>query len=481
MFFCLYFLKAKEKQEICILFLTFVYQLQNVSAMPYYQYTLSKFNIHYKTLFRLGFPIVIGQIGIILLGFFDTLMIGHHTTAELAAASFVNNVFNFAIIFSMGFTYGLTPVIGEYFGKGQYDKAGQAFKESLRANSIMTIIVVAVMCCVYFNIDRLGQPKELLPLIRPYYILMIIALVFKNFFGTFKQFADSITETKFGMWILIGSNLMNIIGNYILIYGKLGLPEWGLFGAGISTLSSNIVMLIAFIWIVYRNKKFAPYRNAIFHGSWSMKLFRRLNVLGWPIAFQLGMETLSFSLSAMMAGWLGTVALASHQVMCTISTVNFMIFYGIGSAVSIRISNFAGQHDIVNIRRTSTAGFHLILLSGIFMSLFIFLFRYQIGGWFTDNREVSLMVVSLVIPFLFYQFGDGLQINFANALRGISDVKVMTGIAFVAYFIIGLPAGYFFGFVLKWGIVGIWMTFPFGLTTAGILYWLRFRHKLKML
>jgi Na+-driven multidrug efflux pump len=115
------------------------------------------------------------------------------------------------------------------------------------------------------------------------------------------------------------------------------------------------------------------------------------------------------------------------------------------------------------------------------MSLFIFLFRYQIGGWFTDNREVSLMVVSLVIPFLFYQFGDGLQINFANALRGISDVKVMTGIAFVAYFIIGLPAGYFFGFVLKWGIVGIWMTFPFGLTTAGIFYWLRFRHKLKML
>jgi MATE family multidrug resistance protein len=202
-------------------------------------------------------------------------------------------------------------------------------------------------------------------------------------------------------------------------------------------------------------------------------------MLGWPIACQLGMETASFSLSAMMAGWLGTIALAAHQVMSTISTVSFMIIYGIGSAVAIRSSNFCGQHDETNIRRTSSAGYHLILLSAIVISILIFLLRNDMGGWFTDSREVSLAVSSLVIPFLFYQFGDGLQINYANALRGISDVKVMMVVAFFAYFIIGLPAGYFFGFVLNWGIVGIWMTFPFGLTSAGIMYWLRFNYRLK--
>lgn len=433
---------------------------------------------HYKALFKLGAPIVIGQIGMIVFGLADTLMIGHHTTTELGAASFVNNIFNFVIIFSMGFSYGLTPIVGSLFGSQQYDKAGHAFRASLFANLLVTIIVVAVMELIYLNINRLGQPVELLPLIKPYYILMIIALVFKNIFFVFKQFADSITETKIGMWILLGANLLNIIGSYVLIYGKFGFPEWGLFGAGISTLFSNIVMLLVFIWVFIVGKRFAIYKFGFYYSKCSMDLFHRLNILGWPIALQLGMETASFSLAAMMAGWLGTAALASHQIMCSVSTVNFMVFYGIGSAVSIRISNFCGQHDVINIKRTSSSGFHLILVAGVLMSSLIFIFRNDLGGWFTDNAEVSAMVASLVVPFLFYQFGDGLQINYANALRGISDVKVMMGIAFVAYFVIALPAGYFFGFILKWGIVGIWMTFPLGLTSAGIMYWLRFRHQL---
>lgn len=442
---------------------------------------VTKFGMHYKALAHLGVPILIGQIGMIVLGLADTLMIGHHTTAELGAASFVNNVFNFAIIFSMGFSYGLTPISGGFFGKGDHRSAGQAFRESLVANILMTAVVVAAMWIIYLRVDKLGQPTELLPLIRPYYLLMIVALVFKNLFATFKQFADSITKTQIGMWILIGSNLLNIVGNYILIYGKCGFPEWGLFGAGVSTLFSNIIMLIAFIWIFCRHKAFAPYRSISWHTPWSGKLFKRLNSLGWPIAFQLGMETASFSLSALMAGWLGTTALATHQVMCTISTVNFMIAYGIGSAVAIRTSNFCGQHDIANVRRTSSAGFHLILISALILSTFIFLLRNDMGGWFTDSREVSAAVASLVVPFLFYQFGDGLQINYANALRGISDVKIMMIVAFIAYFLIGLPAGYLFGFILNWGIVGIWMTFPFGLTSAGIMYWLRFRHRLRVL
>jgi MATE family multidrug resistance protein len=445
-------------------------------------YTLrTTYRPHYSALLRLGVPILIGQVGMTILGLADTLMIGHHTTAELGAASFVNNVFNFAILFSMGFAYGLTPVVGSFFGRKEYDKAGLSLRVSLYAQALVTLIVVAVMGVVYLYIDHLGQPRELLPIIRPYYLLMLVALVFKNIFTGFKQFADSITETQIGMWILISANLLNIAGNYVLIYGKLGFPEWGLFGAGVSTLFSNIVMVIAFVWVFASHHKFRPYHRGfrMRDRQQSLSLFRRFNALGWPIAFQIGMETASFSLSAMMAGWIGTEALASHQIMITVSTLNFMIYYGIGSAIAIRVSHFSGQHDTRNIQHTTTAGFHLILLSGIFLSLFIFLFRYQLGGWFTHNAEVSAMVCTLVVPFLFYQFGDGLQITYANALRGISDVRVMMFIAFVAYFIIGLPAGYLFAFIFGWGITGIWMTFLFGLTSAGLMYWLRFRHSLK--
>ena len=404
-------------------------------------------------------------------------MIGHHSTIELGAASFVNNVFNLVIIFSTGFSYGLTPIVGGLYGTHQYAPAGQALRNSLLANLLVALLLTIAMTVLYFNVENLGQPEELIPLIKPYYLVLLASLVFVMLFNGFKQFTDGITDTKTAMWILLGGNVLNIIGNYILIYGKLGVQEMGLLGAGISTLFSRIVMLIEFVIIFMRSPRFLRFKLGFYRLGWSKAIFGRLNSLGWPIAFQMGMETASFSLSTVMVGWLGTIALASHQVMLTISQFTFMMFYGMGAAVAVRVSNFKGQNDIVNVRRTAYAGAHIILAMGIVLLSIVFFFRYQVGGWFTDNTEVSAMVVVLMVPFLAYQFGDGMQINFANALRGISDVKPMMLIAFIAYFIISLPAGYFFGFVMGWGLFGVWMAFPFGLSSAAIMLWLRFRYK----
>lgn len=434
---------------------------------------------HYKALILLGFPIIIGQIGVIVLGFADTIMIGHHSTNELGAASFVNNVFTMAIIFSTGFSYGLTPIVGSLYGNRKFAPAGQALRCSLLANLLVGLLLTLVMGILYLNIDRLGQPEELMPLIKPYYLVLLASLLFVLLFNGFKQFTDGITDTKTAMWILLGGNVLNIVGNYILINGKLGLPELGLLGAGISTLFSRIAMLIVFAVVFMRSRRFVRYKIGFLRLGWSRPMFWRLNALGWPVAFQMGMETASFSLSAVMVGWLGTIALASHQIMCTISQFTFMMFYGMGAAVAVRVSNFKGQNDAVNVRRSAYAGSHLILAMAVVLSSIVFLFRNQLGGWFTDSIEVSAMVVTLIIPMLIYQFGDGMQINFANALRGISDVKPMMMIAFVAYFLISLPVGYFCGFVLGWGVVGVWMAFPFGLTSAALMLWLRFRYKTK--
>lgn len=436
---------------------------------------LDTYKNHYKALVSLGLPIVIGQIGVIILGFADTLMIGHHSTAELGAASFVNNVFNLAIIFSTGFSYGLTPIVGGLFGTSQYAPAGQALRNSLLANSLVAFLITLCMSVLYWNVESLGQPEELIPLIKPYYLVLLASLVFVMLFNCFKQFTDGITDTRTAMWILLGGNVLNIFGNYLLIYGKCGLPELGLLGAGISTLFSRMVMVVVFVCIFLRSSRFVRYKVGFLHMGWSKAMFCRLNDLGWPIAFQMGMETASFSLSAIMIGWLGTIALASHQVMLAISQFTFMMYYGMGAAVAVRVSNFNGQRDIVNVRRAAYAGFHMMMALGAVLSLIVFLFRNQLGSWFTDSPEVVTMVTSLIVPFLIYQFGDGLQITFANALRGISDVKPMMLIAFIAYFVISLPVGYLCGFVLDWGIVGVWMAFPFGLTSAGWMLWWRFR------
>lgn len=436
---------------------------------------LDTYKNHYKALVSLGLPIVIGQIGVIILGFADTLMIGHHSTAELGAASFVNNVFNLAIIFSTGFSYGLTPIVGGLFGTSQYAPAGQALRNSLLANSLVALLITLCMSVLYWNVESLGQPEELIPLIKPYYLVLLASLVFVMLFNSFKQFTDGITDTRTAMWILLGGNVLNIFGNYLLIYGKCGLPELGLLGAGISTLFSRMVMVVVFVCIFLRSSRFVRYKVGFLRMGWSKAMFCRLNGLGWPIAFQMGMETASFSLSAIMIGWLGTIALASHQVMLAISQFTFMMYYGMGAAVAVRVSNFNGQRDIVNVRRAAYAGFHMMMALGAVLSLIVFLFRNQLGSWFTDSPEVVTMVTSLIVPFLIYQFGDGLQITFANALRGISDVKPMMLIAFIAYFVISLPVGYLCGFVLDWGIVGVWMAFPFGLTSAGWMLWWRFR------
>ena len=434
---------------------------------------------HYKSLFKLGIPIVIGQLGMIVLGFADTLMIGHHGTEDLAAASFVNNMFNLAIIFATGFSYGLTPIVGSLFGNDQKTAVGRTLKNALWANGFVGALLILAMGILYFNLHRLGQPEELLPLIRPYYLTLLASLVFVMLFNAFKQFADGITDTQTPMWLLIGGNALNILGNWILIYGNFGFPELGLLGAGIATSVSRILMLVAFVVLFFAVKRYRSYKEGFLQGRLNKSDFLQLNKLGWPVGLQMGMETASFSLATIMVGWLGATALAAHQVMLTIGQLGYMIYYGMAAAVAVRVSNFYGQNDQTGVRHSANAGFHLILAMAVCLSIPLFLLRNEIGGWFTDNDEVTLMVASLILPFIIYQFGDGMQCNYSNALRGIADVKPAMYIAFIAYFIISLPAGYLFGFTFDWGLTGIWLSFPFGLTSAGLMFWLRFRKQVR--
>lgn len=430
---------------------------------------------HYRSLLSLGIPIMIGQLGMIVLGFADTMMVGHHSTTELGAASFVNNIMNLVIITATGFSYGLTPIVGGLFGREELPQAGKALRSALLANLMAGAIMMAALAILYFNVGNIGQPKELLSYIRPYYLVLLASMPFVMLFNAFKQFTDSITETRTSMWILLSGNLLNIVGNYVLIYGKLGLPEMGVVGAGVSTLISRIVMVALFCLVFLARKKMRPYREGFFKLGWSRQLVSRLVSLGTPIALEMGMETASFSLSIIMVGWLGTIALASHQVMITISQFTFMVYYGLGAAVAVRTSYFNGQDDRDNVRHTVVAGLQVMVALELLLSGIIFLLRNHIGGWFTDSAEVSSTVISLMVPFFIYQFGDGLQITYANALRGIADVKPLMVIAFIAFFVISLPVGYFCGFVLNFGLVGVWMAFPFGLTSAGVMMWYRFK------
>ena len=440
---------------------------------------MKPFVTHYKELIRLGLPIVIGQLGIIFVSFADTFMVGQHGANDLAAASFVNNMFNLAIIFATGFSYGLTPIIGKLFGKGKFPDAGGMLKNALVSNCGIALLLVLAMLALYLNIGNLGQPVELLELMRPYYIILLLSIPFILLFNAFKQFADGITDTKTSMWILLSGNLLNIIGNYLLIFGKCGLPELGLLGAGISTLLSRIAMLAIFLVIFFKKKRYKNYVEGFKQTKITKLRQRELLHLGLPIATQMGLETASFSLATIMVGWIGATALAAHQIMCTVGQIGFMMYYGMAAAVAVMTSNHNGSDNTHGIRRTASAGFHLILIMAVAASALIYLLRNHLGSFFTDDTEVALMTAQLAIPFILYQFGDGMQCNYSNALRGIADVKPVMLYAFIAYFLVSLPAGYIFGFVFKMGLPGVWMSFPFGLTTAGLMFYFRFKSTLR--
>ena len=435
----------------------------------------SRLKNHYSALLKLGLPIMLGQLGVIVLSFADTMMVGRYSTDSLGAASFVNNMFNLVIVFSTGFSYGLTPVVGGMYGRKESSGIGETLKNGLVVNGIMALVLTMIMFVIYLNMHRLGQPEELLPLMRPYYLVQLASLVPVLLFNAFKQFSEGITDTMTPMYILIGGNVFNIVGNWLLIYGKAGLPEMGLLGAGVATLISRILMPLVFFMIFMFSDRYRVYREGFIEGRVSKSDCMNLNRMGLPVGMQMGMETASFSLSTIMVGWLGTTALAAHQVMLTVGQLGYMMYYGMAAAVAVRVSNFHGNKDIPEVRNVAKAGFHLIMAMAVISSTVVLLFRNRLGLLFSESADVALMVSYLVIPFVIYQFGDGLQCNYSNALRGISDVKMVSWYALIAYFIISLPAGYIFGFVFDLGLVGVWLSFPLGLTSAGVMFWRRFR------
>lgn len=428
---------------------------------------------HFLLITRLGFPIVVAQLGTIVTGFADTIMVGQYGTNELSAAGFTNNVFGLIIYFLLGFSYSTTPVVGAFYGQGRYADAARSLKESLLANMGACAAVVALMAVLYFNLHLLGQPEELLPLIAPYYLVVLASLPFVSAFNALKQFCDGVGDTKMPMWVMIGGNVMNIIGNYLLIFGKLGCPELGLVGAGVATLIARVMMVVAIIVLILTSRRYAMYRDGL-----RMRVtadgVKHLTRKGLPVGLQLCMEASAFSLCGVMMGWLGAVPLAAHQVMCTISSLCFMVYYGIGAAVAIRISHFRGQGQWTEVRRVAGVGLTMTLATGLILSVLIFVLRYPIASMFTTSDEVVRVVVALIAPMMVYQIGDCIQIVYANSLRAIEDVKMMMMYAFIAYILVSIPLSYLFAFTLGMGPEGIWWAFPFGLTTAGVLFLTRF-------
>ncbi|MBO5793465.1 MAG: MATE family efflux transporter [Bacteroidaceae bacterium] len=444
----------------------------------------------YKHLLKLGLPITVAQVGFTLQGMADTLMLGQHSPAELAAAGFANSLLIMAQLLGMGFCMAAVPTIGGLYSQRRHQDIASELKSSLFADIMQGLFVCLLMYVSYAALPLMGLDTELLPLIRKYLLILIPSLLIMNLCSGMKCFYDCLTDTRTTMWIVLAGNGCNIVCNWLLIFGNLGFPEMGISGAAWATVSSRILMLVLYIGCFLLARRYNIYRSLWRTAVVTRESLLRHNRLGWPIALQLTIELAAFSGVALALGrggisWDATSALSAHQVGWQVSAFIYMFYIGLGSAVSIRVAHYHGLGGWRGIRFSVHAGYHLIIAVGVITTSLVYIFRRQITGVFVSDDDpvlfasISSTVVSMVWPMIFYQVGDGMQTCYVNALRGIGDVKKLLKYSFFCYGLVTIPLSYLFGIIMDGGATGIWWGFPFGLTMAGILYMRRFIFQLK--
>lgn len=427
----------------------------------------------YKKNLQLAIPIILSQAGQVSVSLIDTMMVGHVGTTELAAAAFANNVFLFGMLLGIGITIGITPLTGHSYGKNDQSKVGEWLKNGIFSHVLIAVALLSIMSCITPFMNNMGQSPEVVKKAVPYYLLLLASFFPMILFFSFKQFLEGIGNTKIAMIITIAVNILNIILNYIFIFGKLGIPAMGLNGAGLSTLIARFVMPIMIFTFIRTNKKY----NYLYHLAVKAKLkwkrIVKILSIGLPIGLQMLIEIMAFSFGAIMMGWMSKESLAAHQVAIGMASFTFMISLGLASGTTIRISHLIGQNKLSEMKHVIYASLHMVIFFMSMMGISFIVFRYQLPYLFTNDIRVVEIAVKLLIVGALFQIFDGVQVVLIGTLRGFADVRMPMILAFVSYIMISLPTAYVFAFVLGYREIGIWIGFLVGLGTAAILFWTR--------
>lgn len=440
--------------------------------------TLTQCNSNYKRILRLGFPMLLGQLGIIATGYIDTMLVGHFSTDALAASSFVGNVFNLVVMLSLGFSYGLTPLVGAAFAQNDTAKVGTLVKNAIFSNGVFMLICMAIMGILYLNLNLMKLPESIVPITKPFYLCILASMLPMALSNALRQFVDAIGDTKVSMWILLSGNALNIVLCLLLIWGHLGFPQLGLLGAGIATLIARTFILVAYVGYVFLKSSYAKYCKAIIASRITYSYQKLTTITSLPIALQIGMETAIFAFAAIVAGWIGRDELAAYQVLGLLSQLGFMIFYSFGSATSIVIAQYHGVGDTAQVRDAAKSGYIINLAYAVIVSIFLATAGTLIADILTSDANVILLVSAHIIPLIAYQLGDATQVSFSCILRGIAHVKPVMSVAFLSYIVIGTPALYLLAILAHLGLTGIYLSFTISLFLAGALFCISFYRKI---
>lgn len=423
-----------------------------------------------KTTFLLAYPVMLTQLGQVSVGIADSMMVGRIGALPLAASSLANSIFFVVMMFGIGISMGLTPLVSMASGKGKLKRISRLFSHSLWINASTGLLLTGLILAFSQGLQILDQPAAVTELAKPYLLIITASLVPLMLFQTFKQLAEGLSQTKQAMVITIFSNLVNVFLNYVLIWGVWGFPELGLNGAGWATLFSRVLMMLLMGGYVLYAKRYAVYRLSLVRAKASFPMAVRILKIGVPTGFQFIFEVSAFSAAAIMMGWIGINALAGHQIALNLASISYMMATGLATAGMIRVSHYVGKGDFRAMREAGLVVFGMVTVFMLGCALLFFAFRFYLPTLYIDDPQVISLAASLLILAGFFQISDGVQVVGLGVLRGLEDVKVPTLVTFFAYWGLGLPLGYWLAFGMGMAERGIWVGLLIGLTlTAGML------------
>lgn len=432
------------------------------------------FKDNFDKTFTLAYPVMLSQLGQVMVGVADNIMVGRLGAVPLAAASLANSIFFVVLMFGIGISMAVTPMVAAADGEGKTGKIGRLLNHGFVINTVSSFLLFLFILAVSPVLKLINQPQEVVVLAIPYLLIITFSLLPFMFFQTYKQFIEGLSQTKQAMFITVVFNLLNIGLNWLLIYGNWGFPELGLNGAGWATLISRVFMAWALYIYVTKSNRYKNYIRGLRLKQIRLTIIKKMLGIGIPTGLQFIFEVGAFSTAAIMMGWIGVNALAAHQIAINLASISYMMASGLSAAAMVRVGNQLGKRDISKLREV---GFSIFGMVTVFMSVFAILFlllKNYMPLLYIDDPLVIKMAASLLIIAGIFQISDGLQVVALGALRGLSDVKIPTLVTLLAYWVVGLPLGYFLAFKLHWNELGIWIGLLIGLTLTAIMLLYRF-------
>lgn len=420
----------------------------------------------------LAVPIMAGQVSQMVMGLIDSAMVGRIGVLPLAASAFANSVLMVPFVFGMGLLTCLSVRASQSHGAGEERESGEVLRHGLALAALAGLLMTVLVWVLSFHLNKFGQPADVVAEARTFLLLMGCSIVPAMLALGLKQFSEALNNPWPPTLIMLAAVPLNVLLNWVFIYGNLGVAPQGLNGAGYATLISRFASFLLIVAYIWRAPSIRPSLPASWRAPWEGARFASLLRIGIPAALQILLEVSAFALGAIFAGWLGRDSLAAHQIALSCAGTTFMLPLGLAIATTIRVGQAVGSGDLTRVRPIGFTSFGLALAGMAITATLFWIFAVPIAGAFVNDPNVALLAARLLVITALFQLFDGLQVVGAGALRGLSDATVPMLCFLVAYWLLGVPLGYYAAFRLDWGVAGIWSGFALGLAcVASMLVW----------